>query len=54
MNLPWAFHIAVQVPFFADLVALSNPRSKFSYLNYKHQCNSLGFRIPAGLKTCLK
>ncbi|HLY71331.1 MAG TPA: SidA/IucD/PvdA family monooxygenase [Puia sp.] len=36
----------LQVPFFADLVTLSDPRSKFSYLNYKH---ARGRLIPFGI-----
>lgn len=36
----------LQVPFLADLVTLSDPRSKFSYINYAH---SKGRLIPLGI-----
>lgn len=38
INFPWA---RMQVPYFADLVTLANPQSKFTYINYLHQTRQL-------------
>ena len=41
--LPWA---RLQVPYFADMVTLANPKSKFTYINYLHVTGQL-FRFGA-------